>query len=786
MTAAAAPTAPLAPLGRLGSYRLLRLIGEGAAGQVFLASQDNPAREVAIKVLRAASPVGRQRFERELELLAGLEHSNIARLYDCGSEAGPTGDTPYLVMEYVRGRDLLSHARGLDLAGRLRLLAELARAVHFAHTRGVIHRDLKPGNILVNEHGEPKILDFGIAHVVSDDATQMTASGEVLGTLSYMSWEQLAGEGIDARADVYALGAVGYQMLCGELPYPDLAQDTLIGAVARLQRESPVQLASRLPAARGDLETIIMKALARDREQRYASAAEFAADIERCLRQQPIEARPPTLGYVLGLFVRRHKALTAAALLALFSLAGAAVLSFSYALSESRAHAAAEARLAERQAVTGFLTRMLTSADPSQSLGKKLTVLEVLDAARGQLDQSLPAPVLSQLQDALGRTYVALGDAEQGLALLQAARDISVARHGPAAAESIAAEQEVIHALMQGGREREALAAIEALQARQPAGDRAAWFTTRFYHGRLLTQIGEFEQADALLQPALDEARGELGLHHPVTINLVNERARVLQRLTRFDEAMALAREVLAALDTAGGPAHGSSLETQEILALALRESGEYEASLPLFRQIRDARLAILGPEHPDTNVSTLNMAATLALAGRAQEGLPLVIEAHEKLLQRLGAGAALVLNAVSLRAYVASEAGDLDKAAAAYRELIDQARLTPDGLNESFLPDFNNLGNVQRRLGRLQDADATFRELMQLSLQMQGDDHPHYGLFESNYGETLRRLGRFSEARQRLEHALAVNRETLGAEHPSTRRTEQRLAQVLAGDSSG
>ena len=458
-------------LGQLGGYRLLSELGVGAAGQVYLAQQSDPAREVAIKVLRSASAAGRQRFEREVSLLASLEHTNIARLYDAGTEAGPAGEVPYLVMEYVRGQDLIAYAQtaALSTAQRLALMAQVARAAHFAHTRGVIHRDLKPANILVNERGEPKILDFGVAHVTADDATQMTGAGEILGTLAYMSWEQLCGEAkqVDARSDVYALGAIAYELLSGELPYPGLRSDTLVSALGRMQREAPRKLSAHLPAARGDIETLVMKALSQDAAQRYGSAAEFAADIERYLKQQPIEARPPTLGYVLGLFVRRHKALSTAAGLALASLIAAVAVSLSFAISESQARAAAEGRLAEREAVTQFLIDMLTTADPSNALGRKLTVLEVLDSARAELtaDQQLPTDVRSQLQRALGLTYVALGESDQGLTLLEPAYSTMAAATGDASAAAQRAAQDWIWGLTRDGQEERALAELERVSS---------------------------------------------------------------------------------------------------------------------------------------------------------------------------------------------------------------------------------------------------------------------------------------------------------------------------------
>jgi eukaryotic-like serine/threonine-protein kinase len=344
----------------IGPFRILRLLGEGGMGRVYLAEQDHPRREVALKVLRAAAGAeAQQRFAREAELLATLEHPGIARIYASGTADTPAGPLPYLAIEYIRGKDLIAHAREreLPLPARLLLLAAVCRAVHHAHTNGVIHRDLKPANILVDEQEQPKVLDFGVARVIGHEQfTRMTAAGEILGTLPYMSWEQLVGDArIDARSDVYALGAVGYELLSGAPPYPGLSQTTLLGAIETVRSSDPPRLSRTQPATAGDVETIIMNALAHEPAQRYGSAAEMAADIERHLAHQPIAARPPTARYLLGLFVRRHRALTAAAGLIAVALVVATAVSLRFAWSAARARGEAEARPAARAALNNFL-----------------------------------------------------------------------------------------------------------------------------------------------------------------------------------------------------------------------------------------------------------------------------------------------------------------------------------------------------------------------------------------------------------------------------------------------
>ena len=224
------------PEGRpFGDFYIQEELGRGGMGRVFLAEQLEPHRQVALKVLSSAGHDLERRFRRETEVLASLEHPNIARLYEAGIATVGAVDVPYLAMAYVEGSTLAEHARGQALSPqqKLALIAKIARAVHFAHTRGVIHRDLKPANILVDRHGEPRVLDFGVARVVTEDsATRVTHAGEIIGTVPYMSWEQLLGDTAvaDPRSDVYSLGVIAYELLTGSLPYDGLETGTLVSS----------------------------------------------------------------------------------------------------------------------------------------------------------------------------------------------------------------------------------------------------------------------------------------------------------------------------------------------------------------------------------------------------------------------------------------------------------------------------------------------------------------------------------------------------------------------------
>jgi TonB family protein len=308
-----------APSGDLPShieaYRIVRLLGEGGMGRVYLAEQQRPKRFVALKVIRPglASAEVLQRFRREADVLGRLQHPGVARIYEAGTAITAVGEQPFFAMEFIAGEPLLSDVarRRLDTRQRLELVAKVCDAVHHAHQRGIIHRDLKPANILVDETGQPKILDFGIAHATElSTRGDQTMVGQLIGTLAYMSPEQALADphAVDIRSDVYAIGVILYQLLAGRLPY-SLDEQPWQRAVQTVLQQEPASLGTIDRTYRGDIETIVAKALEKDPERRYASASDFSADLRRHLDHQPVLARPASALYHLQKFAQRNRTL---------------------------------------------------------------------------------------------------------------------------------------------------------------------------------------------------------------------------------------------------------------------------------------------------------------------------------------------------------------------------------------------------------------------------------------------------------------------------------------------
>lgn len=567
---------------RAGSYSLLRLLGEGGMGEVWLAERADDVfhKQVAVKLVRSGllTASAHERFRTEREALARLEHPNIVRLLDGGTDED---GVPYLVMEYVDGEPIERYceARALKLRDRMRLFIQVCSAVEEAHRNLIVHRDIKPGNVLVTVDGTVKLLDFGIAKLLESGGSSLTRTALAPATPAFASPEQLAGAPVTTATDVYALGVLLYRLIAGRHPYP--LEDEPIAEVARVIRDTqpeqpshavataatspePAAIGLPLPSLharrawsrelRGDLDAIVLTALRKEPARRYGSAALFALDLARYLEGLPVSATPDSLGYRAGKFMRRHRAGVAAAAVILASLLGGLLATVQAAriAREERDRARLERAKAER--INAFLQQMLASADPSwysAGYGKRgdIRVVDVLDQAESKVDSVLAEhpEVRAELHETIGKTYLGLGSSAQAARHFEAAVALYTTLKGeqnPKVAEALyyLGAAKVWNGDLPGA-ERLYRRSIEILRRVDPRNANLPFVLQDLAGLRAKAKPAE---AESLLKEALALARLRSGAKAAATRSIYSTLGQVVEARGDLDQAERISRGLIA------------------------------------------------------------------------------------------------------------------------------------------------------------------------------------------------------------------------------------------------
>jgi len=803
-TAASSPAAP----SRMGPYRILKLLGEGGMGVVYLAEQERPRRTVALKVIRPGLLTASllRRFDLETQSLARLQHPGIAQVYEAGTFEFTGGQPqPYFAMEYVQGRPLNEYASAaaLPVTQRIGLFGKVCDAVQHAHQRGVIHRDLKSANILVTDSGEPKILDFGVAKLAEADnagSTVTTQVGQIVGTVPYMSPEQIAGrpDDVDTRSDVYTLGVILFELLSGRLPHAVNGR-TLVEASQIIARQQAARLGSLSGEFRGDLETIVAKAIDKDRDRRYQSPAELASDLERYLTDQPILARPPSTIYQLRKFARRNEPVViaggvAAAVLAL-GVAGvtwqALEATRGRALAERLRVAADQAKLAAikeartTKEINSLLIDMLQSADPDVSLGRELTVVEVVDRTAATIGSTVHEPhVLASVRSTLAATYQNLNKLVKAEEQARATLALAEREFGPDSPDTLDAIRSLADILADQGRFSEAQPlADDALdRARRRFGlDAPETVGPMIAVSRILHESGKVAESRLLLNRAVDTSVATLGERHPDTLFAQHNMASSLKDEGRFDEAIAIFEKVIDARREIVGPNHSQTLSSMNNLAGTLQKAGRNQEALAQFARLYEIRRSIFGETHASTLTSLSNLAVCHIALKRLDEAEPLLHRALDGYLGTIGESHNKTLITMASLAFLEQDRGRLDEAERLFRRVIEVRTDGPDPNVPELLTVMNNLAMLLHERGRADEAATVFADLMPRCRLAWPSGHYVAAIFASNYGECLRSLGRFGEAEPLLRRSLTELEASLGPTHARTDKTRERLASLEA-----
>jgi serine/threonine-protein kinase len=733
---------------RIGAYRIVSVIGEGGMGTVYKAVRDygHVQKQVAIKVVRGVlvNEGIIERFELERETLARLQHPNIAQLLD----GGTTDDgLPYVVMEYVEGVPLDKYCddHSLDVTTRLQLFRTICGAVHYAHQNLVVHRDLKPGNILVDDSGAPKLLDFGVAKILDAsqqvEASDMTKAGLRFITPEYASPEQLRNENITTKSDVYSLGILLFKLLTGQRPYDFGTQlpHEISRAVFEQVPPKPSTIvvkasASSLPVGvhlqklsrqlSGDLDNIILKALEKNHEKRYSSVEHLSEDIRRHLAGLPVSARSATFGYRAAKFIGRHKIGVAAATAIVLLLVGGIATALWQANKATK-----EAAKAEQ--ITAFLQEMLSSADPAKS-GKDVTVVQTLDRAAERVDKELGTQpeIAASVLHTMGETYLSLGqydkaerDFRRSLALRERVfgrehEEIATLLHSLAFLAQLRTQHAAADSLYQ--------LAIVMHKRTTPNPDRHL-FSMLSDYCTLLRERHEIAKALATIREALAFAKDATGLSGREYSIALSNYASALKDNGDNVRADSVYRHALNIMKQELGTEHIDVAQTMNNFALVLIQEGKDDEAEDLLRQSLDIRKKVLGDSHPEVALGMTN------LAGMA--------------LKRNNIAEAEQLSSDALRLF--------------------RTTVNPDNLRLSSSLMF--LGRIANMRGNVSQAESLLTEALTMRKSILPPNH--YGVVgvEAELGKTRLLQKRYAEAERILVHAHNTLSATMGRNHSAT-----------------
>ena len=801
----------------IGPYRVQSELGRGGASVVYLAvrADEQYQTEVAVKLIRRGMDSRElvERFRTERQILADLNHPNIARLLDgATTEQG----LPYLVMEYIRGLPITEYCdrRKLSIARRLKLFRTVCSAVQYAHQNLIVHRDLKPSNIIVTQDGTPKLLDFGIAKLLGPQSglglSEPTATESRMMTPGYASPEQVRGRNVTTASDVYSLGMLLYEMLTGHRPYRveglpsqdverivcdyepekpstvvtrterfgDLSSDTGVEttpeSVARTRSIHPQLLRRRLA---GDLDNIILMALRKAPEQRHASVADLSEDIRRHLEGMPVAARKATAGYRIGKWIRRNKAslAVAAGILALLIVT----------VVTARIQSARTARERDKaEQVSAFLVSLFDVSDPGESRGNSIKAREILDRGASKISQELEdqPEVQAALMDTLGRVYFNLGLYDSSEPLLKASLDSkrrSLGNNDLSIAVTLTNLADLLQ--MRGQYDDAEPVYRDALSIRRKLLPAQHPLVAQSLHNLadLLHDKGEYETAEPLYREALGMRVKLFGPEHADVADSLNNLGLLLHDKAEYDEAELLYRQSLEMRRRCLGSEHPKVGESLNNLGSLLRARGDLAQAEPFLREALEIDRKVYGNVHPSVSGALSNLASLLQAKGASDEAETCLLEAaaiNRKLF--IGDHPDLATSLHEL-ARVYDSKRDYARAEPLYREALNMYRKTLPAGHAYIAHPLVALGHILSVRGDYRASEPLLREALEIRSAAFSEEHWRTAEAASLLGECLLSTGRYAEAESLLLKSRSVFETALGGQDWRSIDTLKRLVKL-------
>jgi len=840
---------PVEPVGdALGPYRLEKEIGRGGQGIVYKATDTRIGRTVALKVLRGLGPGAEEvlvRFKREATAASKADHPGVCAVYDAEVEGG----IPYIAMRYIEGETLAKRIAstrtgtvadvpmtivdldevGLDedpdtlvlpgmtssgtqsrsdVMGMVYLVEKTARALHAVHEAGVIHRDVKPGNVMITSEGEAVVMDFGLARDVESDLQTLTRSGDVFGTPVYMSPEQLTSEGMrpDRRTDVWSLGVMLYECVTLRRPFEAPSREGLYHQILSREPDDPRRLNPSIPR---DLATIITTALEKDRDRRYQTALDLAEDLRRVRSYEPTVASPVGLGTRVVRWSQRNPVVAAALVVVLLSLSAGLFISLwqqslaedaredaeteraraetalgglkvEQASTKSALREAEEARLRATEALThaeavkDFLNDDVLGQVSPEDGNKDVLVRDILDKAAKNIEGKFKeSPLIeADIRSTIGDTYRQLGRFD--LAQPHLERALALRR------EHLSEEHPGTLASMNslGGLHKDQARYDLALRLYQKilyvrrsvlGDDHSSTLSAMNNLGALYKSQGKYDLAFPFFEKALEGERRILGEDHPSTLTSMNNLGTLYQSQGKYDLGRPLLEEALDAQRRVLGAEHPSTLTSMNNLGLLYKSQGKYDLALPLYAAALEGRRRVLGEEHPSTLTSMNNLGLLYKSQGKYDLAFPLFEKALEISRRALGADHPSTFTSMNNVGDVYEFRGQYKLALPLYEKVLEGRRRVLGEAHPSTLAAMNNLGLLYQAQGKQNLAVSLYEKALELQRQVLGEDHPNTLTSKNNLALIYKSQGKYDLALPLYEAALEGRRRVLGADHPGT-----------------